>query len=411
MSWGRFTAVGSAEAEAVTEAIVAEVAAAVRQAFSGPELRALLMLGGYGRGEGGVDRSGPVERPHNNLDFLIVAEDSEGKRLPELRARLAATVAPIVQKHGIGMDTGATTVGRLRRAPSLILWYDMRFGHKTILGDADLMPGMTHFRLERIPAWDARNLLTNRGTLLLINAAVLEQDRPLDAERRRLLVRHVMKAVIGYGDALLFFLGDFHWSYLEKRRRMGLQAAVSPEFRALYDEAAGFRFEPRYEPYLERDFVAWMNAVRAALEPVHRLCEGRRLGRPGLTWSDYPALALRRALIDDAASPRAWAVKAAHVARSLRDRGLSGFGTPLRELALRVGGARGAMPIVFPTVAYALDDPALVALAQHVLRAPSRDLPALRRAYLAGWARHGDINFATLVQKLGLDLGPAGAAP
>ena len=74
--YGRFTVRGGEAVERLLTELVAAAAARVDEAIAASEYRALVMIGGYGRGEGGVQIVDGVERPHNNLDFLLIAETS-----------------------------------------------------------------------------------------------------------------------------------------------------------------------------------------------------------------------------------------------------------------------------------------------------------------------------------------------
>src|SRR5690606_3500364 len=120
--------------------------------------------------------------------------------------------------------------------PCLVMWFDMRFGHKVLLGDPSFARGLDRFRLSRIEPADVRNLLVNRGTLLVINDLLFDGPGGNDEAARRTALKHAMKAVIGYGDALLYFLGEYDHSYVEKQRRMRIRRDVPAAFRDLYDE-------------------------------------------------------------------------------------------------------------------------------------------------------------------------------
>ncbi|HYI01101.1 hypothetical protein, partial [Hyalangium sp.] len=186
MMEGRFTLRGSAAVEAQIAGIVRQAAAIIGARVRPDELRALALMGGYGRGEGGVERSGGSERPHNNLDFLLVIN---GTIRPGLKELLDRSLEPLRRQYAVGLDLGIVTARALRRAPCLVMWYDMRYGHKTALGDTAFLPSLTHFSREAIVPGDVRDLLVNRGTLLVINEALLEQGG-VDDEQRRALVRH-----------------------------------------------------------------------------------------------------------------------------------------------------------------------------------------------------------------------------
>lgn len=369
-------------------ALVDEAAQAVKAALAPAEYRALIMMGGYGRGEGGVENVDGQERPHNNLDFLLVAETARPIKLLALRRRLIEAFSPVMRKHGIEIDLSVVSRWKLRFSPSLIIWYDTRFGHKTILGDADYWPSLTQFRLDRIPPRDALRLLVNRGTLLVINEHILKHENGGQLHRRR-ITRNIMKAIIGYGDALLFFLGGYHWSYVERKRRMEERKDISPAFRQLYDEAAEFRFQPDYGRYSSMNLSSWMAELRSQLEPIHRLCEEDRLGVKRLTWQGYPVRALEQALLDEPLSVRSWARKVLNLSHSAP--------CPLEfgvraKLGSRLLGVSGRYPLVFPLVAYHIGDTKYREFAASTLNASDSSDESLREAYLRLWCEQVDIN-------------------
>ena len=397
----RYTVRGSAEVEAVIATILNDATAALARTLAPESYRCVVLLGGYGRGEGGVVRIGGVERPHNNLDLLIVTRG--GVSPDDLKRRADHVLAPIAQRHGIGIDVGAIGEGHLRRSSCLVMWYDMRGGHQTLLGDDTFVPSLERFTAPRIVAFDVLNLLVNRGTLLLINDLILERGTISPGEHQ-LIVKHAMKAIIGYGDAWLFFRGAYHWSYVEKQRRMRAQADTPQAFRTLYDEAMEFRFEPSYERHADLDLREYMRELRSALEPVHLQCEGVRLARDIRSWCDYLEPAFRHEVFDSLPAPRACARKLLALSRERRP---SGLHSTLARLGFRVSGPRAQLSILFPFVCY--PSASGCTPAQRLLGARDSSPSSLRRAYLHAWSRVGDLNFGSIARTLGLDLGEAPA--
>ncbi len=393
----RFTLRGSAAVEAHIAGIVRQASTLIGARISPEQLRTLALIGGYGRGEGGVERSGGRERPHNNLDFLLVLD---GKIRPGLKQQLDESLEPLRRQHAVGLDVGIVTAQALRRAPCLVMWYDMRHGHKTALGDVTFLPSLTHFSQEAIVPGDVRDLLVNRGTLLVINDALLEQGGA-DEERRRALVRHAVKAIIGYGDTLLFFRGRYHWSYVEKRRRVAELRDVPAGFRQLYDEASAFRFEPDYDSMAGRDLASWLVEVRRQLADVHLACEAIRLGAPGLQWSGYFERVLRHALVEGGPRTRVWMRKVRDAVR-FRPSRLPGLGWR-EQLGLQLGGGRGLLAAMFPCIAYGVGGEHGQELTRHALGVWGR-ASELRRAYLRYWGAVSDTNFALMARRCGLAL-------
>ena len=399
---GRFTLYGGEAVERKISALVAEAGKVIADTLPSERIRALVLIGGYGRGEGGVEGRGDQESPHNNLDFLLILNEDASSTPDRIKERLNNKLHRLGRFHGIGMDLGIVTTGYLKHASCLVMWHDMRFGHKTILGDPDFVPSLTQFTPERIDASDIRNLLVNRGTLLLINQMLLEAGQ-LSDEGARTIVRHAMKAIIGYGDALLFSKGAYHWSYAEKQTRMASHVEIPAAFRALYNEAIEFRFRPDYAPYLSLDLGQWMRTLITVLEPVHLACEADRLKAPALTWDAYTDLTFRRTLNEGRFTLRNVARKSLRMMQPLPALPQADL---LTRLGYRCGGWRGALPALFPVIAYGLSLPSDQDRALKLFKADNTSPSDLRRAYLRSWATHGDTNFHAVVQKLGLSLEP-----
>lgn len=400
--FGRFTARGGDAVEARILDVVREGGEIARATLPAGSFRALVLMGGYGRGEGGVEVVDGVEKPHNNLDFLLITTGQWAGRTESLRRSLGDALHPLAERAGIGIDAGATSDAALRRAPCRIMWYDVRFGHQTILGDQSFLPSLGRFTADRILASDVRDLVVNRGTLLVIDdavAALPPDTRPAGVWKA--LVRHAVKGILGYGDALLYWRGVYHWSYTERQRRMAAREDVGKDFRDLYNAAMEFRFRPDYAHWESRDLDAWLDEVRSAVQPVHLEVEGRRCGVADLGWKDYPRAALAQGLREGLSGPREAARRAKALIKrsSPRIAGMTGG----QGLALATTPPRDLLGIIFPVVAYNLAEPEFRALARAAVRGPE-DEAGLRLAFLRAWGVHGDPNFGAAARKLGLVL-------
>lgn len=402
--YGRFTVRGGPAVEHRIEEVVDEIAAIMGSEIPESDLRSVVLFGGYGRGEGGVETREEEEHPHNNLDFLVITRGIGRRRRRDLGRRLNQALEPLSRSCSIGIDVGVIADRTLRNAPCRVMWYDMRYGHKPILGDPDFVGALDRFRVERILPSDVRDLLVNRGTLLVINDLIL--DRPaLTEDERRTVVKHAVKAVIGYGDALLFFLGDYHWSYLERQRRMATSYDLPEALRDQYDEAMEFRFQPDYTAWADRDLAEWMAALTGILQPAHLEVERRRLRCEQLGWESYPEETLARGMVDVLGHPKELARTALALIRS---RSCPVPGPRLARLGWRLASPGDQLALVFPVVAYGLADPRLRELAGRVLQTRGTGDSRLRRAYLEAWGRYADVNFASVAQKLGISVGDWG---
>lgn len=384
----RLTVRGTDALEARLWALLDRIAETARTVVPDDVLRALVLLGGYGRGEGGVVHEDGEERPHNNLDLLLVTrEEALGLRgratTKSLGQELQRVLARIGDEAGIGIDVGAIGDRALTRAPCLVMWSDMRQGHRTLAGDARFVPSLASFRPAAVEVDDVARLVANRVTLLVINRALLRRGAmALTPEVRAAVVRHGMKAIVGVGDAFLFARGLYDGSYLVKRDRMRALGDQAPaELQELYEEAIAYRLapDPRAAPSTHAALSIWNDALLRMASTVHLGLEARRLRSADLAWKGYARANLRHALRD---------LTLGRAARSARD--------------LLAG--RFPVSAVLPLVAYGQE----TALAGRLLS--SETSPAsLDLAYLRAWARHGDPAFAAVAQKLGLDLAPTPA--
>jgi hypothetical protein len=391
---------GGAQVEAGLRAVLESAADRVAAVAPAGSVRALVLLGGYGRGEGGVLVEGGRERPHNNLDLLLAARGLDAGTRAELKLKLDEALEQVAREAQVGIDLSVHDDTALARDECRVIWYDARHGHKTLLGDVSFLPGLRQFSVERIPATDALDLLVNRGTLLLINELLVARD-PASPATRRNVVKHAAKAVIGYGDALLFFLGAYHWSYAERQRRMAARGDVDAGFRRLYDDAMEFRFRPDYAGFAPQDLAAWGVALRAALEPVHLRVERLRLGDPELGWAGYPERALCHALVEGGLSTRPLARRVRNLLRGGRG---AGAGSPLARLGYRGLGPGSALRALYPVLAYRLAGERDRHVVTAALEAASDGQLPLVRAYLRAWGRHRDFNLEAGLRRMGLRL-------
>ncbi len=388
--FGKFTARGGSEVEASLTTLLTKMGRAFEEILPRESYRSVILIGGYGRGEGGVQVIDGSERPHNNLDFMVITRPGFAT---DLYPRMRECVAQFAQDAGLGIDISFIEEQRLVQSPCLVMWYDMRFGHKTVIGDDLFLRGLDQFSKEKIEPFDVLRLMVNRGTLLVINDAVLGKQA-LQESDRKLIIKHVMKALIGFGDAYLFSRGEYDWSYAEKQQRMQSLADAPSELKRLYEEALEFRFSPNYERYADRDLQEWMTELRGLLREPYLDFERFRLGKPSLDWSGYLPAALACEFGKALKSPRGLAKSLVY---ALRTRGIPGVSGLRTRLAARCVGDRILMPLIFPAVYFDVDDGAYEQAAQRYLKASTNKSRSRRNAYLRKWGEIGDSNFQNVI--------------
>ena len=250
-----FTAVGDGEADAAVRDALPAIAAAVR-ACGLPGYAALLLGGGYGRGEGGV---APGHRLANDLDFFVLLKAPE-RTFPSLAAKLKPVAEAFSARLGVDVDFTLRTAARLKHDARRIMVQELLRGHVVVDArapgfDLAAWSGARERPAAAVPPGEAARLLMNRGM-------------GLDLARRRLaanggvadafVLRNLNKAVLGAGDARLVAEGRYAWRLDDREAALG---------DAAYSRACAFKRRPVEGAALplawEAAFAAWREAADA----------------------------------------------------------------------------------------------------------------------------------------------------
>lgn len=380
---------GSPEFEQKLLANIQDFAASCKHQLSPKEYVALLLIGSYGRGEGGVEIVAGHEKPHNDLDFVIISKFHSQEQIHRQEKKLFHSLKQLETATGVEAKLSIIPALKLHWIAPVLIMYELLNGSHLLLGDLKTLKSLKRFQLQSIPNWDMRNLLINRASLLLINECLL-QKKSLNQAQKRLFVRHIMKAIIGYGDTLLYFLDDYHWSYVIKQERIAKHQQINAAFKEIYHEASEFRFQPDYTVYLERDFRTWLDRLYPTLQGIHLDCESLRLKNKTLSWSNYLEQALQYL-------PKEQFDTKIYYLKNLKNilQPWSKFpGLNLQQrLYAQAFGIKRLLPLVLPYILYPLDEPETDQLVSGILDTPSKK--EWHESYLHHWGHYGDINFRT----------------
>lgn len=288
----RFTPDGSDELERHLARTCDKVLAAVRQMIPPRQLEALVLGGGYGRGEGGVLKTSAGDRPYNDLEFYVFLRGNRfwnerrfGGTLCELGERLSPAA-------GLHVEFKADSLTHLRRGPVTMFSYDLVSGHRVLAGKPRLFAGCEpHLDAGKIPLHEATRLLMNRCSGLLFAQEKLKREH-FTAADADFVQRNMAKAQLAFGDAVLTVLGRYHWSCQERceRLRRLLPPEIIPwpnELRRHHAAGVDFKLHPvcAAEP---RTTLAERHAkITAFALAVWLWLESRRLAQRFVSARDY----------------------------------------------------------------------------------------------------------------------------
>lgn len=222
----------------------------------GSNLYAIILTGGFGRGEGSVliSTEGPI-RIINDYDFEIVYKPTFGemaskiymktkyaKALSKLETKLSKKIN-IKQLDFTLRSLSDYTSNNIPRLAD----YDTKYGHIILYGnDPTLL--MPDFEASNIPAFEGSWLLRNRGIGLLLAYFYLNRDNKPDCQATDNFYIEINKALLAMGDALFIINKRYHHSYQRRLDTVDTLKSISfnriSELIELYKIAATHKLKP-----------------------------------------------------------------------------------------------------------------------------------------------------------------------
>ena len=307
---------------------------------------ALVLSGGYGRGEVGVFRDEADQAGlYNDLEFYMLLRDAGAEAAARAWCEIEEPAG--TTELGIDVEVKRMPIGELHTAMPTMFYYDLVAGHRLIWGHKSWLQGLPSNLNDasQIPLHEATRLMFNRGSgLFYSRCALAKQDERLG---NGFVARNQAKVKLALGDAVLVANGQYHHFARERNRRVQAGLADTPpdwdRLVAWHTAGVDFKMHPRHVTTSREEFTQIQAELAAAWQTTFRWLEERRLGRvfetptaytdgPGRRypetgriknvllhlrdlksragalpgWTDYPRGALQRGLvhlIDPAAEP------------------------------------------------------------------------------------------------------------
>ena len=276
----RFTVDGSAELEQRLEKWCIDFAADVQRIIPSNILEAIVLGGGYGRGEGGVLRTPQGEQAYNDLEFYVFVRGPLLWRERQFKSALHELTHRWSEKSGVEFEAKLLTLEKIQRAPVSMFYYDLVVGHRWLHGAEGEFKNCDHHRAaHRIPLEEATRLLMNRSSGLLFAQVSDDPD---------FIRRNISKAQLALGDVVLTAFGRYHSSCRERHRRLEkLESLPFPNL--LLHHATGVEF--KLHPYASNESLEALKSELAELRDlagqVFLWLERRRLETNFASHRDY----------------------------------------------------------------------------------------------------------------------------
>jgi len=245
----RFTIDGSDELESRLAKTCQQILTGVQKVVPSGELEALVLGGGYGRGQGGVLKTSSGEQPYNDLEFYVFIRGNVHVSERKYRGPLHDLGEKLSPDAGLHVEFKVYSVDKLVGAPVTMFTYDLVAGHKLIFGEESIFKDCPqHLAAAQIPQYEATRLLFNRCSGLLLAKNFL-RDSELSADAQDFIGRNIAKAQLAFGDAVLTVNGRYHGSVLDRHERLKiLPTSLAPSLSEILKHHADgmeFKLHPR----------------------------------------------------------------------------------------------------------------------------------------------------------------------
>jgi rhamnosyltransferase len=295
----RFTLDGSDALEKHLAHICQKVLGGVRALIPENKLEALVLGGGYGRGQGGVLKNNSSDAPYNDLEFYVFLRGNRVLNERKFHASLEELGERLSGLAGLHIEFKVDSLKRLRRSPVTMFSYDLVSGHRIFFGGENVFNGCEHhLDAAQIPPAEATRLLFNRCTGLLLAKQLLKK-REFTPEDADFVGRNLAKAKLALGDVILAQAGRYHWSCLERKNALReLTIENEPgwleEVRKHHAAGVEFKLHPERISKSLSNFQAEHERLSRLANQVWLWLESRRLWRSFPTARDYAFSRVRK---------------------------------------------------------------------------------------------------------------------
>lgn len=239
----KYTLSTSSGVDEIIAGHLSQIVEAVNSAI--PDVKAIILTGGFGRGEGSIINENDHIRPINDYDLFVVGTQIERARLKELGKELA-------RKVGIDcVDLGPISPEYITQLNLTMLTYDLKYGSRVLSGDPFVLDRLPRYASADIPLEEGLILLFNRiaGLLLGLPSSVLP-DLTVEGHDREFLINQVIKSLIAIGDWYLFMWQGYATSYATRHYRfaaLGRAFGLPEQLLGLVEMAYEFKLLPKYQ--------------------------------------------------------------------------------------------------------------------------------------------------------------------
>lgn len=222
------------------------VLAELLQSLGSDQVEALVLGGGYGRGEGGAFGAPGDFQPYNDYDLVLIHRATDQEQLHEVLRHIHEVYS---DKFSIHVDITPIELGAVNRLPLALTWYELFKGHHVLYGPENCLHDLAERKLSELPETEWGRLLVNRGSGLLFTLWK-HQGKPCaighDESFENFATRQIEKAWLSLGDVWLAQKNSYDTLVINRRQNwLALEGDV-PSWSEYYLNAVEFKLNPAF---------------------------------------------------------------------------------------------------------------------------------------------------------------------
>ncbi len=256
-------------------------------------IKAIILTGGFGRGEGGVIIDNGSIKLINDMDINIICKPQKYRNTiadkKEGLEQLAQKLADDVDIKQI--DLGISHPARFYFSTNRVGIYEYRNGYKSLFGNIDVKRRIKNYKAENLPLADGTQYFLTRGSGLLIAALYFYNKKNIYKKDRENFLIETNKSILAMGDSFLLLNKKYHYSYQERLNRLTTidfkQAPNGKIIKEIYYKALQWKLRPNLNWQGDiREIKRWFY-IRDLLSEYFIWFEQKRLNQKIKNWQEY----------------------------------------------------------------------------------------------------------------------------
>lgn len=238
----KYTHIYNKNIEALLDKILSEIKESVFMFKYGKDIEALVLGGGYARGDGGIIFDGAEAKLSNDLDFFIFLKSTKN------RGKIIEFFKMLSDKYSEELDIEVDfdypkLLSETKRIWGTMMFQEMLQSHIVVCGDGNILDNIPRLNFSKTLLSDAARLIMNRG----VGLAIAYDKLPLAKFEKDFyfVARNASKAVLAAGDTELVLNNKYALNCDDRLVNLDGLSNIGNDLKRAYRNALEFKYSPK----------------------------------------------------------------------------------------------------------------------------------------------------------------------